>query len=42
MTITGKARLAGVLGWPIIKIGIFGILANLTGAIGAGPSAAGA
>jgi UMF1 family MFS transporter len=26
---------AGVLGWSIIQIGVFGILANLTGAIGA-------
>lgn len=31
----GGIYAAGVLGWPIIKIGIFGILANLTGAIGA-------
>lgn len=31
----GGIYAAGVLGWPILKIGIFGILANLTGAIGA-------
>ncbi|SMH35565.1 MFS transporter [Mesorhizobium australicum] len=31
----GGIYAAGVLGWPIIKIGIFGILANLTGAVGA-------
>jgi len=32
----GGIYAAGVLGWPIVQIGIFGILANLTGAIGAG------
>jgi len=31
----GGIYAAGVLGWPIMKIGIFGILANLTGALGA-------
>ncbi|MGB3503276.1 MAG: MFS transporter [Mesorhizobium sp.] len=31
----GGIYAAGVLQWPIMKIGIFGILANLTGAIGA-------
>lgn len=31
----GGIYAAGVLGWSIIQIGIFGILANLTGAIGA-------
>lgn len=31
----GGIYAAGVLNWPIMKIGIFGILANLTGAIGA-------
>ena len=31
----GGIYAAGVLGWTIIQIGIFGILANLTGAIGA-------
>ena len=31
----GGIYAAGVLGWSIIQIGIFGILANITGAIGA-------
>lgn len=31
----GGIYAAGVLGWSIIQIGIFGILANLTGALGA-------
>ncbi|MBA3449319.1 MAG: MFS transporter [Pseudaminobacter sp.] len=31
----GGIYAAGVLGWSIVQIGIFGILANLTGAIGA-------
>jgi UMF1 family MFS transporter len=31
----GGIYAAGVLGWSIIKIGIFGILANITGAAGA-------
>lgn len=31
----GGIYAAGVLGWSIIQIGIFGILANLTGAVGA-------
>jgi UMF1 family MFS transporter len=31
----GGIYAAGVLGWTIIQIGIFGILANITGAIGA-------
>ncbi|HTV67513.1 MAG TPA: MFS transporter [Rhizobiaceae bacterium] len=31
----GGIYAAGVLGWSIIQIGVFGILANLTGAIGA-------
>lgn len=31
----GGIYAAGVLGWTIIQIGVFGILANLTGAIGA-------
>lgn len=31
----GGIYAAGVLGWTIVQIGIFGILANLTGAIGA-------
>ena len=31
----GGIYAAGVLGWSIIQIGIFGILANITGAVGA-------
>jgi UMF1 family MFS transporter len=31
----GGIYAAGVLGWSIVQIGIFGIIANLTGAIGA-------
>ena len=31
----GGIYAAGVLGWSIVQIGIFGLLANLTGAIGA-------
>jgi UMF1 family MFS transporter len=31
----GGIYAAGVLGWTIIQIGIFGILANITGAVGA-------
>jgi UMF1 family MFS transporter len=31
----GGIYAAGVLGWSIIQIGIFGIIANLTGAVGA-------
>lgn len=31
----GGIYAAGVLGWPVIKIGIFGILAALTGVLGA-------
>jgi UMF1 family MFS transporter len=31
----GGIYAAGVLGWTIVQIGIFGILANLTGALGA-------
>ncbi len=31
----GGIYAAGVLGWSIVKIGVFGILANLTGAAGA-------
>ena len=31
----GGIYAAGVLGWSIIQIGVFGILANLTGALGA-------
>jgi UMF1 family MFS transporter len=31
----GGIYAAGVLGWSIVQIGIFGVLANLTGAIGA-------
>jgi UMF1 family MFS transporter len=31
----GGIYAAGVLGWSIVQIGIFGILANITGAIGA-------
>ncbi len=31
----GGIYAAGVLGWSIIQIGVFGILANITGAIGA-------
>ena len=31
----GGIYAAGVLGWSLVQIGIFGILANLTGAIGA-------
>src|SRR5690606_5679783 len=31
----GGIYAAGVLGWSIIEIGLFGILANVTGALGA-------
>lgn len=31
----GGIYAAGVLNWPIVKVGIFGILANITGIIGA-------